>query len=119
MQADVFRVDSNDPESRSKLNGLLNDFGAYLPECLCGNFSQLIENLVWRETASARETDGDIALQVFLDLGEGDEVLLATIRTGEFSAVSHSELYAPYPAISSAMETGITDHFWTTAELIA
>lgn len=91
-QALVFRHDPNDPQSRSKLNRLLGEFGVYLPERCDGNFSQLLDNLLWRKAAPAREGDGDIALQVFLDLGEGDEVLLATIRAGEVSSFSHTAL---------------------------
>jgi hypothetical protein len=91
----VFRYDPSDPESRQKLDRLLKEFGVSLPELLSETVSQLIENLVWRKTASALNGDGDGTLQIFLDLGEGDEVPFATIRAGEISAFSHAELYAP------------------------
>ena len=45
-----------------------------------------MENLDWRKTASALESDRDATLQIFLDLGEGDEVPFATIRAGEINA---------------------------------
>ncbi len=54
-----------------------------------------MENLDWRKTASALESDRDATLQIFLDLGEGDEVPFATIRAGEINAFGHAELYAP------------------------
>jgi hypothetical protein len=95
MQDKVFRYDPTDPESRKKLDRLLGEFGVSLPELLSDNFSQLIENLLWRKTASAIENDGSLALVVSLDLGEGDEVHLLTLRAGELDAFSHAELYAP------------------------
>jgi hypothetical protein len=91
----VFRYDPSDPESRQKLDRLLKEFGVSLPELLSDNFSQLVENLVWRETAPSLENEGHLTLAVFLDLGEGDEVHLLTLRAGELDAFSHAELYAP------------------------
>jgi hypothetical protein len=93
-QQTTFRYDPKDPESRRKLDNLLDGFGVLLPEFLTDNFSQLIENLLWRETASAREGDRNAGLKILLDLGEGDEILLVTIRAGEINAFSHAELYA-------------------------
>lgn len=90
-----FRYDPSDPESRQNLDRLLGEIGISLPELLSDNFSQLIENLVWRKTAPAIENDGGLTLVVFLDLGEGDEVQLLTLRAGEINAFSHAELYAP------------------------
>lgn len=95
MKSDAFRYDPSDPESRHKLDRLVAEFDAPLPEVLSDYFSQLLEHLVWRKTASAPESDGCPALQIFLDLGEGDEVLLATIWAGKLRAFSHAELYAP------------------------
>jgi hypothetical protein len=92
---DVFRYDPSDPESQKKLDRLLGEFGISLPEFLSNNFSQLIENLVWRKATSSIENDGGLALVVLLDLGEGDEVRLLTLRAGEINAFGHSELYAP------------------------
>jgi hypothetical protein len=93
MLADqTFRYDPRDPESKKKLASLLSSFGVSLPEFFSENFSQLIENLVWRQGASAVESDGAATLQVLLDLGEGDEIQLATIRAGKISAVRHVEL---------------------------
>jgi hypothetical protein len=89
---ELFRFSSDDPEYRSKLNRLLREFGVYLPELCSGNFSQLLDNLLWRKTTSARKSDSDATLQVLLDLGEGDEVLLATIRAGEISTFRHTGL---------------------------
>ena len=88
-----FRYDPSDPKSRHELDGLLGEFGVSLAEFPSHNFSQLLPNLVWRKTTSARRDDARAALQVFLDLGEGDEILLATIRAGKFSTFSHTELY--------------------------
>lgn len=93
MQEESFRLNSNDPNSRSKLDGLLREVGVYLPEFLSENFSHLIDNLFWRKTTSTSEDNGGTTLQVFLDLGEGDEVLLATIRAGEISTFSHASSY--------------------------
>ena len=93
MSPEGFRYDVNEPQSREKLDALLGEFGVSLPEFLSEDFSQLAENLVWRKTASAGESNTDIALEVFLDLGEGDEVPFATIRAGEISTFSHAELY--------------------------
>lgn len=91
---DVFRYDPNDPESRRKLDRLVGEFDAPLPEVLGDYFGQLLEHLLWRKTASAPESDGCPALHVFLDLGEGDEVLLATIWAGKLRAFGHAGLYA-------------------------
>jgi hypothetical protein len=91
----VFRYDPSDPESRQNLDKLLKESGVSLREFLSDNFRQLIENLVWRQTAPSIENDGGLALAVFLDLGEGDEVHLLTLRAGELDAFSHAELYAP------------------------
>jgi hypothetical protein len=90
----AFGYDPNDRESKQKLDELLSKFGVSPPEFLSHNFSQLVENLLWREITSAREGDEDTTLHVFLDLGEGDEIQLATVRAGEISAFSHTELYA-------------------------
>jgi hypothetical protein len=95
MQDKVFRYDPSDPESRPKLDGLLKEFGVSLPELLSETFTQLLDNLVWRKTASTLDGEGDGTLQIFLDLGEGDEVPFATIRAGKISTFSHAELYAP------------------------
>jgi hypothetical protein len=90
----VFRYDPGDPESRQKLDKLVEEFGVFLPELLSETFTQLLDNLVWRKIASALGGEGDVTLQVFLDLGEGDEVPFATIRAGKISTLSHVELYA-------------------------
>jgi hypothetical protein len=90
----VFRYDRSDPESRQKLDRLIEEFGVSLPELLSETFTQLLDNLVWRNTASALGGEGDVTLQVFLDLGEGDEVPFATIRAGKIGTFSHAELYA-------------------------
>jgi hypothetical protein len=98
MQTDiekVFRYEPSDPESRQNLDRLLGEIGISLPELLSDNFSQLIENLIWRKTASSIENNGGLTLVVSLDLGEGDEVQLLTLRAGEINAFSHAELYAP------------------------
>jgi hypothetical protein len=93
---DSFRYDPSDPESRQKLDRLLKEFGVSLPEILSETVGQLLENLVWRKTASALGGEGDVTLQIFLDLGEGDEVPFATIRAGKISTFSHAELYASH-----------------------
>jgi hypothetical protein len=95
VQAGVFRFDPSDSKSKQKLDCLLAKVGVSLPEFLSHNFSQLIEHLLWRETTPAGEGNGDAALHVFLDLGEGDEIQLATVRAGEISTFNHAELYAP------------------------
>jgi hypothetical protein len=95
MQTDVFRCEPNDPNSRKKLDTLLGEFGVCLHEEACNFPGQLIENLLWRKIAPTGEGHEGTALHVFLDLGEGDEVLLATLRAGEINAFSHAELYAP------------------------
>ncbi|MGD0445684.1 MAG: hypothetical protein ABSA39_17250 [Edaphobacter sp.] len=97
MQTDLetaFRFDPSDPKSRQKLDRLIKDIGMSLPELFSDNFGQLLENLVWRKTALPIENDGGLALVVSLDLGEGDEVPLLTLRAGEINAFSHAELYA-------------------------
>ena len=91
----VFRYDPSDPESRRKLDILLEECGVVLPELLSETFTQLLDNLVWRKTASALDGEGDVTLQIFLDLGEGYEIPFATIRAGKISTLSHAELYAP------------------------
>jgi hypothetical protein len=87
---DTFRLSS--PESRRRLDELLGEFGVQLSDPLGDNFAQLIENLLWRETGSAGEFNEGRTLLILLDLGEGDEVILATVRAGEISAFSHTEL---------------------------
>jgi hypothetical protein len=89
---DVQRYNLNDPASMQRLDGLSGEFGVSLSEFLSDNFGQLLEDLSWRKTASAGEADWHVALHVFLDLCEGDEIILATIRTGEISAFGHNGL---------------------------
>lgn len=90
VEGNAVRCDPNDPESRLKLNELLRKFGYSLVENAYEMRGQLIENIVWRRAMSASQSDGDVSLQVFLDLGEGDEILLATIRAGEIHTFSHA-----------------------------
>jgi hypothetical protein len=90
IKGNAVRCDPNDPESRLKLNGLLWEFGYSLVENASEMCGPLIENIVWRRAVPAGQSDGDVSLQVFLDLGDGDEILLATIRAGEISTFSHA-----------------------------
>jgi hypothetical protein len=95
MQAvlqDEFRCDPADRESREQLSLLLRGFGVELVEHFHELSPELIDNLIWRKSAAAVEQHGGFALHVFLDMGEGDEVLLATIRAGEISAFRFSHV---------------------------
>lgn len=95
----VFPCDPNDSKFLQELDGLLGEFGVSLPQLPSDNFRQLLENLFWRKrkTASAGDSDRGGGLHEFLDLGESDEVLLATIRAGEVSTFGHAALYASEP----------------------
>ena len=92
IHAEVFRYNPNDPESKQKLVDLLARAGFVMAESWYEELRHIIENLVWRKTASPLEDNGHITLAVFLDLGEGDLVPFATFGAGKFTSLRHAEL---------------------------
>ena len=85
-----FRCNPTDPESATELDTLLAEFGVSLLEDSLQLRGHLIENLLWRKATPTLEDNGQPTLLVLLDLGEGDEVLLLTVRAGEVNAASHA-----------------------------
>lgn len=95
-----YRYDSTDPQRREKLGALLKEVGVNLPHLLPDTLSHLIEHLIWRKTAPPLEDKGNLGLSIFLDLGEGDEVLLLTLRANKVDEFSHA---ATLPEASSSL----------------
>jgi hypothetical protein len=67
-------------EEYVRLRELLLGFGFRPPQVPTGFIFEQIGNFVWRKTASAVHDDGSSGsrLEQFLDLGEGEGILLAT-----------------------------------------